>query len=256
MSGDESSEDDSDMPSLLDEISDGDSGGGGGAKKRRAKSKSKSKTLGTPAKVEESPEVKAQKRLEAKATQALEGTLADAALAEDTEVVKKGIAAAKGLECALPCQPTARALPTHLPLHISDSPRATTTRHSPHRRAEVALRLAQRKGKTTQDSLNLKLTQLQEATTALESRLTQVIETEKENKKKLLEQKEQERKEKEIARKKVPAARLSSSHPSPPHPTPSHRPPAPRPRCSVAGYRGSQEEEGQREARGGGAAPL
>jgi len=176
MAGGESSDDD-DMPSLLDQTSDGESDDGGGRKKSKPKSKPKSKskskpktkTPGSPVQVEESPEAKAQRLLETEATDALEGILADAARTEDTEVLKKGIAAAKGLE------------------------------------AKVALRLAQRNGKMPQDALNLHLTHLQEVWTALESRLPALIQAEKENKKLLAVQKEQDRKEKEIARKKAAA---------------------------------------------------
>ena len=108
-----------------------------------------------------------------------------------------------------------------------------------------------------QDALNHHLTHLQEVGTALESRLPALIQAEKENKRLLAEQKEQDRKEKEIARKKAPARR------APPIPTsiatthcPSIIDPRRRARCSVAGCCGSQEKEGQGEARRGGAAPL
>ena len=261
MAGGESSDDD-DMPSLLDQTSDGESDDGGGGKKSKPKSKTKSKsksklktkTPGSPVQVEESPEAKAQRLLETEATDAFEGILADAARTEDSEVLKKGIAAAKGLECALPAH---RTFPTHLPPHISSSPCAAMTRHSLLRRAKVALRLAQRNGKVPQDALNHHLTHLQEVGTALESRLPALIQAEKENKRLLAEQKEQDRKEKEIARKKAPARR------APPIPTsiatthcPSIIDPRRRARCSVAGCCGSQEKEGQGEARRGGAAPL
>ena len=134
MAGGESSDDD-DMPSLLDQTSDGESDDGGGGKKSKPKSKTKSKsksklktkTPGSPVQVEESPEAKAQRLLETEATDAFEGILADAARTEDSEVLKKGIAAAKGLECALPAH---RTFPTHLPPHISSSPCAAMTCHS------------------------------------------------------------------------------------------------------------------------------
>ena len=129
------------------------------------------------------------------------------------------------------------------------------SRHSLLRRAKVALSLAQRNGKMPQDALNLHLTQLQEAGTALVSRLPVLIQAEKENKKLLAEQKEQDRKEKEIARKKARAARRAPPIPASiatTLPLPSSTPGA-APACSVAGCRGSQEEEGQGEARGGGA---
>jgi hypothetical protein len=236
------SSDDDDMPGLLDQTSDGESDDGGkkpkskSKSKSQSKSKSKTKTPGSPVKVEESPEAKAQRLLETEATGALEGILADAARTEDTEVVKKGIAAAKDLECALPAHralPAHLALPTHLPPHISNSPHAATTRHSLLRRAKVALSLAQRNGKTPQDALNLLLRQLQETETALESRLPVVIQAEKEKKKLLAEQKEQDRKEKEIARKKAPARRtppilasVATSLPPPPSSTPGAAPAA------------------------------
>ena len=128
------------------------------------------------------------------------------------------------------------------------------SRHSLLRRAKVALSLAQRNGKMPQDALNLHLTQLQEAGTALVSRLPVLIQAEKENKKLLAEQKEQDRKEKEIARKKAPArsappilASIATTLP-----LPSSTPGA-APACSAAGCRGSQEAESQGEARGGGA---
>ena len=119
MAGGDSSDDD-DMPSLLDQTSDGDSDGGGGAKKPKSKSKSKtksklkikSKTPGAPVQVEESPEVKAQKLLETEAATALEGILAEAARTEDTEVAKQGIETAKALECASPAH---RATAAHVP---------------------------------------------------------------------------------------------------------------------------------------------
>ena len=119
MAGGDSSDDD-DMPSLLDQTSDGDSDGGGGAKKPKSKSKSKtksklkikSKTPGAPVQVEEPAEVKAQKLLETEAATALAGILAEAARTEDIEVAKKGIETAKALECASPAH---RATAAHVP---------------------------------------------------------------------------------------------------------------------------------------------
>lgn len=127
MAGGESSDDD-DMPSLLDQTSDGESDDGGGGKKSKPKSKTKSKsksklktkTPGSPVQVEESPEAKAQRLLETEATDAFEGILADAARTEDSEVLKKGIAAAKGLECALLAH---RTFLTHLPPRTSAAAR-------------------------------------------------------------------------------------------------------------------------------------
>ena len=232
------------MPSLLDEKSEGSGNDEpqkrASATREKKTSKTSMKTPRSPAQVEESAEVKAQKRLEAKAIHMLEDILADTAhIKENSEVVKSYIAAAKDLECA-----SAQ----------SNSPCAALTRHS-LRRAEITLSLAQRNRKTPQDALNLHLTQLQHAHPQLELRLTHLIATEKENKRKQAEQKEVGRKEKDIARKKAPANLAAHLYVLAALPTSHSSPPRRRARCSIAGHRGSQEEEGQGKARRGGAAP-
>ena len=81
---------------------------------------------------------------------------------------------------------------------MSRRPCAPTTRHPLRRRSKISLSLAQRNGKLPQCALNLLLTRLQESGAKLESRLPELIQLEKENKKKEKERKEKdEKKEKE-----------------------------------------------------------
>ena len=110
------------------------------------------------------------------------------------------------------------------PPHMSHRPCAPMTRHPLRRRSKISLSLAQRNGKLPQCALNLLLTRLQESGAKLESRLPELIQLEKENKKKEKERKEKERKEQEIARKKAPT-----------RPTPTPTAPAPPPHRPVHG---------------------